>query len=45
MKQRITRAKQRIRDAPIPLAVPPSGERAERLPGVLAVLYLIFNEG
>jgi RNA polymerase sigma-70 factor, ECF subfamily len=45
MKQRITRAKQRLRQAAVPLDVPPPGERAERLPGVLAVLYLIFNEG
>ncbi|HKE73853.1 MAG TPA: sigma factor-like helix-turn-helix DNA-binding protein, partial [Acidimicrobiales bacterium] len=42
MKQRITRAKQRLRQAAVPLDVPPPGERDERLPGVLAVLYLIF---
>jgi RNA polymerase sigma-70 factor, ECF subfamily len=45
MKQRITRAKQRIRTAGIPLRVPPPGLLDERLPGVLAVLYLVFNEG
>jgi RNA polymerase sigma-70 factor, ECF subfamily len=45
MKQRITRAKQRIRTAAIPLRVPPPELLDERLPGVLAVLYLVFNEG
>jgi RNA polymerase sigma-70 factor, ECF subfamily len=45
MKQRITRAKQKIRTAAIPLRVPPPELLGERLPGVLAVLYLVFNEG
>ena len=45
MKQRITRAKQKIRTAAIPLQVPPPDQLDERLPGVLAVLYLGFNEG
>jgi RNA polymerase sigma-70 factor (ECF subfamily) len=45
MKQRITRAKQKIRTAAIPLRVPPPDLLDERLPGVLAVLYLVFNEG
>ena len=45
MKQRITRAKQKIRTAAIPLQVPPPEQLDERLPGVLAVLYLVFNEG
>jgi RNA polymerase sigma factor (sigma-70 family) len=45
MAQRITRAKQRIRDAGSAFRMPPASERAERLAAVLEVLYLIFNEG
>jgi RNA polymerase sigma factor (sigma-70 family) len=45
MTRRISRAKQRIRDSGIPFALPPAGERRERLGAVLHVLYLIFNEG
>jgi RNA polymerase sigma factor (sigma-70 family) len=45
MAQRITRAKQRIRDAGLAFALPPDAERAERLQVVLRVLYLVFNEG
>jgi RNA polymerase sigma factor (sigma-70 family) len=45
MAQRISRAKQRIRAAGATLALPPEGERADRLRVVLHVLYLIFNEG
>jgi predicted RNA polymerase sigma factor len=45
MAQRISRAKQRIRDAGARFAPPPPGERAARLAVVLQVLYLIFNEG
>jgi RNA polymerase sigma factor (sigma-70 family) len=43
--QRISRAKQRIRDSGARFILPPAGERAERLAVVRKVLYLIFNEG
>ena len=45
MAQRIVRAKRKIRTAGIPYRVPPPELFAERFPGVLAVLYLVFNEG
>jgi RNA polymerase sigma-70 factor (ECF subfamily) len=45
MGQRISRAKAKIRDARIPYRVPSAGELPERLAGVLAVVYLIYNEG
>jgi RNA polymerase sigma factor (sigma-70 family) len=45
MAQRISRAKQSIRDSGIPFQLPTPEERAERLQAVLHVLYLIFNEG
>ena len=45
MTRRISRAKQRIKDSGIPFALPPGGERDQRLDAVLHVLYLVFNEG
>ncbi len=43
--QRITRAKVKIKVARIPYRVPSADELPDRVPGVLAVLYLVFNEG
>jgi RNA polymerase sigma factor (sigma-70 family) len=43
--QRITRAKRKITDAGIPYRIPADDELQARLAGVLAVIYLLFNEG
>jgi RNA polymerase sigma-70 factor, ECF subfamily len=45
MAQRITRAKAKIKGARIPYRVPSADDIAERVSGVLAVVFLIFNEG
>ena len=45
MAKRLVRAKQKIQHAGIPYRVPPQHLLPERTPGVLGVLYLLFNEG
>jgi RNA polymerase sigma factor (sigma-70 family) len=45
MAQRISRAKQSIKASNVPFHMPDGDERTQRLPSVLHVLYLIFNEG
>jgi predicted RNA polymerase sigma factor len=45
MAQRISRAKAKLKAADEPFALPPPGQGGTRLPSVLHVLYLIFNEG
>jgi len=45
MAQRISRAKQTVKDSAVPFSMPTAEERAQRLAAVLHVLYLVFNEG
>jgi len=43
--KKLTRAKEKIREAEVPFAIPTGKELSERLDGVLQTLYLLFNEG
>jgi RNA polymerase sigma-70 factor, ECF subfamily len=45
LEQRITRAKSRIAEAPVPFDAPGPAARAERVAAVAAMIYLVFNEG
>jgi RNA polymerase sigma-70 factor, ECF subfamily len=45
MAQRLVRVKRKIRDARLPFAMPPHERLAERLDGVMLVVYLVFTEG
>src|SRR5271170_1716867 len=45
MAQRLVRVKRKIRDAHLPFAMPPRDRLAERLDGVMLVVYLVFTEG
>jgi RNA polymerase sigma-70 factor (ECF subfamily) len=45
MEQRITRAKAKVAEAGVPFETPGAAERSERLAAVMAMIYLVFNEG